>query len=570
MTDDVQKFRDSVIDYLTIESRYVNEDIEAHSQLAPEEKEKAGLLVRNAALVEDTDTESFTYETPINFTKLRAGDEVLIRDSRSETGGRVAIVETNDVSSMTFSFASSAVAELPRMANIIVKEQNTIDSLISAVQDINDGARGLMYMTALGGFSEPKRESRFARIVDFADSEIPDSFNEEQRRSVLMAMRRPSLAYIQGIPGSGKTHLLAVIAKGYACRARDVVVMALTHQAVNNALNKVKSQFKDIPVVKIGKKFKNVDLVPEVDTAESLSEYLDKRKERGHFYGDVGNVIGMTFQSALYCLGKRRSPLIPQIILFDEAGQVPLTHAVAVGTFGCGSVVFIGDDVQMPPIYHEKLRNNPLSKSVFEQIKALYPSHGEVLSVTYRMNPTISSFVSDMFYCPRKIELVSAPCTSNNHIDDPIIEYVECSCPGATDENEVEAEFAVNTAKKYLNRGIPIRRLAIITPYRRQVRLVHKSLRMEMPENADLPLVDTVERLQGQDVDVIILTFAVNDCDFFKVQRDFILNHNRLNVMFSRATSKVVVISSRLVREGLDELAKRARGRPCLWSNNGR
>jgi superfamily I DNA and/or RNA helicase len=72
------------------------------------------------------------------------------------------------------------------------------------------------------------------------------------------------------------------------------------------------------------------------------------------------------------------------------------------------------------------------------------------------------------------------------------------------------------------------------------------------PGLRDLPLVDTVERLQGQDVDVIILSFSVDDEVYFAAKRSFLLNSNRLNVMFSRATSKVVVISSQLV---LDEIA---------------
>ncbi len=94
-------------------------------------------------------------------------------------------------------------------------------------------------------------------------------------------------------------------------------------------------------------------------------------------------------------------------------------------------------------------------------------------------------------------------------------------------------------------------RLAIITPYRRQVRLIHKLL-AEFRSEGPLPLVDTVERLQGQDVDVIILSFAAYDRTYFIAQKTFILNPNRLNVMFSRATSKVVVISSQLVKDGLD------------------
>lgn len=59
-----------------------------------------------------------------------------------------------------------------------------------------------------------------------------------------------------------------------------------------------------------------------------------------------------------------------------------------------------------------------------------------------------------------------------------------------------------------------------------------------------MPLVDTVERLQGQDVEMIIISFCITSDDFFNEQRDFVLNRNRLNVMFSRAKTKVVLLGS--------------------------
>jgi DNA replication ATP-dependent helicase Dna2 len=257
----------------------------------------------------------------------------------------------------------------------------------------------------------------------------------------------------------------------------------------------------------------------------------------------------MTFQAALTNLGKRRSAFTPQIVLFDEAGQIPLAHAAAVGQLGGGSVVFIGDDAQMPPIYHPKLESDPLSVSVFERIKALYPRCGRILNVTYRMNKRITRFVGDCFYRPRGIELECSEFSAKRHIDDPEIEFVECSSAGSTDENAVEARKAVDIANKYLDSGLPPDRLAIITPYRHQVRLVRKLLNESRQDCSDIPLVDTVERLQGQDVDVIILSFSVDDAVYFAAQEPFLMNRNRLNVMFSRATSKVVVVSSRLVQD---------------------
>ena len=84
--------------------------------------------------------------------------------------------------------------------------------------------------------------------------------------------------------------------------------------------------------------------------------------------------------------------------------------------------------------------------------------------------------------------------------------------------------------------------------------MIHKLFAESRLGSQNCPLVDTVERLQGQDVDVIILSFAVDDEMFFAGQRSFLMNRNRLNVMFSRATSKVVVISSQQVRDELSSI----------------
>ncbi len=547
---DLEAFRSAITKYLVDERRYVEQDISEHETMPPEEKERLGLLIRDATLLGGGENSSVAYETPVNFTKLRPGDEVQISDTGSSAREFKAVVDENAIDRMSFTVKSSSwsLADIPPHAEIRIDEQNNLDTLLSVVRNIVDGSRGVNFMKMLGGLSVPREEGRFGSIKDFHDSEMPTSFNERQRHAVHMAIRRPSLAFVQGTPGSGKTHLLAVVARAYARRAKDVLVVALTHQAVNNALNKVCEIDSGIAIVKIGKQFKNIGLKESVAQDETFSGYIARRKKEG-FFGTEGHVVGMTFQSALVNLGMRRSAFTPQIVLFDEAGQVPLAHAVAVGEFGCGSVIFIGDDAQMPPIYHVKLEKDPLSVSVFERIKQLFPGNGCVLNVTYRMNREITRFVGDCFYRPRGIELVCSEYSSERRIDDPVIEFVTCSSSGSTDENPVEAGKAVEVANRYLDSGLPIDRLAIITPYRRQVRMIHKFFAESNPDRQGFPLVDTVERLQGQDVDVIILSFAVDDEAFFVAQRSFLMNVNRLNVMFSRATSKVVVISSQLVRE---------------------
>ena len=92
--------------------------------------------------------------------------------------------------------------------------------------------------------------------------------------------------------------------------------------------------------------------------------------------------------------------------------------------------------------------------------------------------------------------------------------------------------------------------IAVITPYRRQVRLIREKVIEEL-QSEEVPLIDTVERLQGQDVDLIILCFSVSSPQYFKTAKSFLFNPNRLNVMISRAKKKVVIIASDIVQKDL-------------------
>jgi len=53
--------------------------------------------------------------------------------------------------------------------------------------------------------------------------------------------------------------------------------------------------------------------------------------------------------------------------------------------------------------------------------------------------------------------------------------------------------------------------MAVITPFRRQVKIVRQFVIEALNENTEIPLIDTVERLQGQDVDMIILSLSITD-----------------------------------------------------------
>lgn len=110
--------------------------------------------------------------------------------------------------------------------------------------------------------------------------------------------------------------------------------------------------------------------------------------------------------------------------------------------------------------------------------------------------------------------------------------------------NEEEADYISKIIKAAVDSGMSIDNMAVIMPYRRQVKTIREYLHKDeyLGPDAKQPLIDTVERLQGQDVDLIIISTCVTDPVYFNANRGFLTNPNRLNVMFSRAKKKVIFL----------------------------
>jgi superfamily I DNA and/or RNA helicase len=91
------------------------------------------------------------------------------------------------------------------------------------------------------------------------------------------------------------------------------------------------------------------------------------------------------------------------------------------------------------------------------------------------------------------------------------------------------------------------RTLGIITPYRSQIALIKKELQAKgIPQLMDVS-VDTVERYQGSERDVIIYSFCVNYRHQLKflpnlTEENGVLIDRKLNVALTRARKRLVII----------------------------
>ena len=123
-------------------------------------------------------------------------------------------------------------------------------------------------------------------------------------------------------------------------------------------------------------------------------------------------------------------------------------------------------------------------------------------------------------------------------------------------QEELDATGAVQptTGQAYTMQEFWSEAVGIVTPHRAQQALIVSRLQSIFPGTAGQGIreaVDTVERFQGQQRDIMLVTFALGDPDAISDEDEFLLSLNRFNVMASRARAKLIVFVSQEVVDHL-------------------
>ena len=549
---EMEQFKQSLLKYLFVEKTFEDEDAEKQKMMSDEEKIENDLLLVGATVVSQ-DENIYELNVPDNYSKLRVGDKVILNDIHLASSFDATIT---DVFFDTITVMCDKQLDISSSFTIEQKSPQLINTLISCLEGIYSGIPGAAFLRLLSG-EEPFEKEDFLKVnVDDIPNfdKIKELMNAEQLNAVSNMLEYPPVHVLQGPPGTGKTLVLAATAIATAHMNREVVVIANTHHAVNNALKKIKSIDKKSTVIKVGSLLKAEELDDTVIKFSTFKEYYEfsyknrKKKRSGH-------IIGLTIWGALTYLGLRHhAHFRPYHALIDEASLMPLSLATILGKTA-PSVCLFGDSRQMQPIFRSELEQNIMSKSILdycaENIEGVTV---DVLHTTYRMNNEITECVSKAFYEPYGIRLVSSEISSENrleyHGNSESLQWIniETECEYLEDNRE-EAECVSNIVKELLSIGLNHNDIAVVTPFRKQVSLIRSMTRNIVAED-DMPLIDTVERLQGQDVDCVIISFVKTSAS----NVDFIFNPNRLNVMISRAKRKVFIITSNEVGESLKKL----------------
>lgn len=388
---------------------------------------------------------------------------------------------------------------------------------------------------------------------------VSASNNSSQDTATRKALGCSHFHIIQGPPGTGKTYTIARIVKILVSEGKSVFITGPTHTAINNCLNAISVLIPDKSrIVKIGEKHQAEEVLGNEyitrKTRLPITDYENSMLSRN------GIVIGATPYALCYPASKKLQGWEFDYIIIDEAAQMTIPLALAAMTYG-EKLIFVGDHKQLDPIMPTDTGNRLFVKSIFKHMIDLYPDHVTMLDQSYRLSKSLVRIPTRLFYGNRlgtarqadNKEFVSFRCSgeAGRILNDPANEVLYLHHEfDALGRSPYESEFVADIIFDLARNGVELGNIAVITPYRAQVREVKKALVKKgilINDSLDDVLVDTVERMQGQEKDYVIFTLANSNPVEVEDRLEFFYSPNRLNVAITRARTKFIMIGNERV-----------------------
>jgi hypothetical protein len=422
----------------------------------------------------------------------------------------------------------------------------------------------------------------------------PLAMNSSQLDAIAFALAAKDVAIIHGPPGTGKTTTVAELIRQAVARGEKVLACAASNHAVDNLLEKLLG-LGELPV-RVGHparidpalRERALDILAEkhpdarqarkvIREASALFRSADKwtrakpqpgekadlRREARALLGEARKLEALAVERVLddariVCgtltgldsetLGRRRFDLA----VIDEACQAT-EPACWQPLLRVDRVVLAGDHCQLPPtVVSPEAAAGGLAVSMMERLVAMYGSRiAKMLTVQYRMHEAIASFSSAEFYSDELIadesvaahRLCDLPGVRLEPLTESPVQFIDTAGASYDEEleedtasrfNPQEASLAVRKARALLEAGVQPSQIAIIAPYRAQVRLLRDRL-------ADVPglEVDSVDGFQGREKEAVIITMVRSNPEG---EIGFLADVRRTNVALTRARRKLLVI----------------------------
>ena len=413
-----------------------------------------------------------------------------------------------------------------------------------------------------------RRPPRTLRSARGADGSLPRSTGDDVDAIVraVLDLDRSYLA-VQGPPGTGKTFVGShVIARLVAEHGFRVGVVAQSHAVVEHMLGRVVAA--GVPPERVGKAPKDPSApgIPYTPIAKNAMAAFTAER------AGAGFVVGGTAWDFAQEARIPRASL--DLVVIDEAGQFSLASTIAV-SLAAPRLLLLGDPQQLPQV-SQGTHPEPVDTSalgwVMDGSDVVPPEFGYFLAHTWRMHPRVAEPVSLLSYGG---ELASHAATDQRELVgvSPGLLPLPVRHSGNATRSPEEAAVVVDIVRDLLGREWTAIRIAedstatrlaprplaqndiiVVTPYNAQQVAVEEALAA-----AGFPHVPvgTVDRFQGQEAAVAIVSLAASSGRDAPRGLEFLLLRNRLNVAISRAMHTAFLVYSPAL---LDDLPRTPEG----------
>jgi len=408
------------------------------------------------------------------------------------------------------------------------------------------------------------------------------------------------LQVIWGPPGSGKTYFLALtilclmeahLKFAPAGTHLRIFLTAFTNSAIQNLLERVATlrnempPLADVPIcllvrlVRTGPpKLQTLGVTFLTPTSSKVGKTLAQR---------VSVIAGTVWQLNKQTKTLKSAGITFDTMIIDEASQLPVWQAsIPFHHFNPeGRLIMAGDWNQMPPIINDYKgygRLGDLASSILDWVapESRRGDHGEGLEYVaklkenWRMCHELGHFTKTLYgadyeaqYPNQQLKLRDVNVNDEYPLgtDEPnrlelslclktlsgltLVQITPWKAPSLSDIRDIhyiEAWIVAGLLKRYVQRGGS--NAYVVTPHHAQRRAVNSTLRrVKIIKEDNGILVDTVEKMQGRECELVIVCYGFLDRQQIEAEAEFIMNRNRLNVSVSRARAKVITIVSDLV-----------------------